>query len=371
MRYNKFGNTGMNISALGFGAMRLPMEGDKINDELAVPLLQRAFDLGVNYVDTAFFYCGGNSEYTVGKALKGYRDRVYLSTKFPIKEDSTRSDYRSTLEEQLRKLDQEYIDCYHFHGINLDRFKNTILKNDLIKEAQKAKDEGLIKHISFSFHDTPQAMMEIIDSGYFESVLCQYNMLFRDNEEAIKYAHDKGLGVVVMGPVGGGNLSYPIREFEKSVGDKCGTPELALRFVMSNPNVSCALSGMSNMQMLEENAKVASDSSALTEEERKTVLETCDKLKKLTELYCTGCEYCKPHCPKHIHIPYVFQTMNLHRVYGLTEVAKKKYAAIGSEEWMGVKPSECIECGECEKYCPQHIEIRKQLKEVVSVLGEE
>ncbi len=367
MLYRKFGRTGINISALGFGAMRLPMKGDEVDEELAIPMLQRGFDLGINYVDTAYFYCNGKSEYTVGKALKGYRDKVYLSTKFPIKENSTRSDYRSKLEEQLKKLDQEYIDFYHFHGINKERFYNTIMKNNLIAEAQKAKDEGLIKHISFSFHDKPEALIELIDTGYFETVLCQYNMLDRSNEEAIAHAHQKGLGVVIMGPVGGGNLSYPIEAFEKAVGNKCGTPELALRFVLSNPNVSCALSGMGNMEMLEENARIASDPIVLTEEERESILQTCNQLKELSNLYCTGCEYCLP-CPKGINIPNVFRVMNLHRVYGLTDLAKKKFAEFGKSEGAGKSPEDCIDCGACEKKCPQNIQIRKQLKETVKSL---
>lgn len=368
MLYRKFGNTGIEISALGFGAMRLPMNDKEVDDELAVPMLQKGFDFGINYVDTAYFYCNNNSEYTVGKALKGYRDKVYLSTKFPMWDTATRSDYRSKLEEQLKKLDQDYIDFYHFHGLNRERFNNVVLKNDLITEAQKAKDEGLIKHISFSFHDKPDAMIEIINSGFFESVLCQYNMLDRANEKAIAHAHEKGLGVVIMGPVGGGNLSYPIEAFEKSVGNKCGTPELAMRFVLSNPNVSCALSGMGNMQMLEENVRIASDATDLSPEELENILKTCDQLKELSNLYCTGCEYCIP-CPKGIHIPHVFQMMNLHKVYGLTDLAKKKFAELGKNEWNGQSPVVCSECGACEKKCPQKIRIREQLKETSALLG--
>lgn len=368
MLYRKFGNTGVEISALGFGAMRLPMLGKEVNDELSIPLIQKGFDMGINYVDTAYFYCNDKSEITVGKALKGYRDKVYLSTKFPIWDTATRSDYRRKLEEQLKKLDQEYIDFYHFHGIGKTKFENVVIKNELIKEAQKAKDEGLIKHISFSFHDKPEAMIELIDSGYFESVLCQYNMLDRSNEKAIAHAHAKGLGVVIMGPVGGGNLSYPIESIEKSVGNKCGTPELALRFVLSNPNVSCALSGMGDMHMLEENTRIASDPTDLSALEKENILKTCDQLKELTNLYCTGCEYCIP-CPKGIHIPYLFNMMNLHRVYGLTDVAKKKYNDLGKEEWMGKSPLECSECGACESKCPQKIQIRQQLKETAEALG--
>ncbi|MGI6563572.1 MAG: aldo/keto reductase [Clostridia bacterium] len=372
MKYRKFGNTGVMVSALGFGCMRLPMietdNGKVVNEELSVKIIRQAIDQGVNYFDSAYGYCGGKSEETLGKALKdGYREKVYVSTKVPTSRIKEKGDYRRFLEEQLRRLDAGPIDFYHFHYLTDNVWNDIVLKYDLLKEAIKAKEEGLIKHISFSFHDKPEVMMKIIDTGVFESVLCQYNLLDRANEEAIAYANRKGLGVVIMGPVGGGRLVAPSEVFKKIFGkESASTPELALRFVLGNPNVSCALSGMSDEKMVAENIKTADDSSPLSEEELARVANALDEIKSLADLYCTGCEYCLP-CSQGINIPHLFRIMNYHKVYGLTSFAKGLYGRVGTSEKEGKKASECVECGACETKCPQNIEIRKQLKDVVSV----
>lgn len=373
MQYRDFGNTGVKISTLGFGAMRLPkkeVHGKDIYDEdKSIEIIHRAFELGVNYIDTAPYYCEKKSEPIVGKALKGWRDRVYLSTKNPVEDDSG-AHYRERLENSLRKLDVEYIDFYHMWGIDWATFEEKInVKNGPMIEALKAKEEGLIRHISFSFHDKPENMIRLIDTGYFETVLCQYNLLDRGNEKSIEYAHDKGLGVVIMGPVGGGRLGAPSEVIKNLLpGKVMSSAETALRFVISNKNVSCALSGMGSIEMLEENARIASNESQLNEEEIKAVNMAMEENKRLAELYCTGCNYCMP-CPKGINIPLNFQLMNYHRVYGLTEYARSEYSKIGIVEWLkGKKAEECVECGVCEEKCPQKLEIRRQLKETVKAL---
>jgi predicted aldo/keto reductase-like oxidoreductase len=373
LQYRKYGNTGVMISALGFGTMRLPeVETNgtwNVDEEKAVKILHRAFDLGVNYVDSAYGYCHGNSEYAVGKALKGYRDKVYLSTKMPTWKAKKEGDYTRLLEEQLKKLDVDYIDFYHFHSLDKKSWENTVLKLNLLKEAEKAKSEGLIKHISFSFHDAPEVMKEIIDTGIFESVLCQYNLLDRSNEEAIAYAREKGLGVAIMGPVGGGRLSVPSDVISKSLGGGFkGTPEVALRFVLGNQNVSCALSGMSTMEMVEENTKVASMEEPISKEDWSKVNTMLEETKRLADLYCTGCDYCMP-CTKGIKISKVFSLMNYHKVYGLTEYAKNEFKNLGKNDSYGSSPADCIECGACEGRCPQKIKIREQLKQSVKELS--
>jgi len=373
MQYRKFGNTGINISALGFGCMRLPeYEKDKkwyIDEDKAIPMIHKAFELGVNYVDTAYGYCHGNSEYTVGKAIKGFRDKVYLSTKLPTWMVKETGDYRRLLEKQLEKLGEDYIDFYHFHSLNKNSFENIVLKYNLLDEAQKAKDEGLIKHISFSFHDKPEVMKEIIDTGAFESVLCQYNLLDRTNEEAIAYAVSKGLGTVIMGPVGGGRLAAPSELISRMSSSGSGsTPEIALRFVLGNPNVNCALSGMSTISMVEENTKVASMDPQLYKDDWDKINRMVEETKKLSELYCTGCNYCMP-CPTGINIPHVFSLMNYHKVFGLTEYAKSNFSRLGPEAKTGRSPADCIECGVCETKCPQKILIREKLKETLKELA--
>jgi len=375
MIYKEFGKTGKNVSALGFGAMRLPMkeaDGKKIVDEdLAVPLMQQAFDMGINYVDTAPLYCEKLSENAVGKALKGYRDKVYLSTKNPI-EDNDGDHWMARLENSLKKLDTDYIDFYHFWGISLKSFKGWQgLKYGPMEAALKAKEQGLIKHISFSYHDSPENYKPIIDSGFFESTLIQYNLLDRSNEENIAYAKSKGLGVIVMGPVGGGRLGAPSEKIQGLLKNKLSSSaEMALRFVLSNENVDMALSGMSDMKMVMENFAVASLTGHLTEKEIKNVKAMMEENKELAKLYCTSCNYCKP-CPQGIDIAYLFEIMNRYRVYDLKEHAKSAYYEM-MNGWSWVKSadaSKCTECGQCEGKCPQKLPIIRQLKETHATLA--
>jgi len=375
MQYRPFGNTGIEISALGFGAMRLPskqVDGKTVFDyEESARMIQRAYELGVNYFDTAPYYCDGESEIIVGKAIKGFRDKIYLSTKNPI-EDGSGEHFRERLEKSLKNLDTDYIDFYHMWGINLESYNNDInIPGGPLEAALKAKEEGLIRHICFSFHDKAENLFTLIDTGNFETLLCQYNLLDRSNEAAIAYAKEKGLGVVVMGPVGGGRLGIPSAAIANLLPGKVkSSAEIALRFVITNPGVSCALSGMGTMAMVEENARIASNVEPLSQEELLQINGSMEENKKMADLYCTGCNYCMP-CPHDVNIPLNFQLMNYHRVYGITQYAKEQYAQIGKFDWMkGKNAAACIECGICEDKCPQKLEIRKQLKETAAALGE-
>ena len=377
MQYRDFGNTGIKVSILGFGSMRLPEVETKgkyrVEEEESIKMIHRAFELGVNYMDTAYPYCHGQSEIVVGKALKGYRDKVYLSSKMPTWLVEKTSDYRRFLEEQLKKLDVEYIDFYHFHGLDEECFKDKVLKYNLLKEAEKAKDEGLIKHISFSFHDKPEVFKRLIDIGIFESVLCQYNLLDRGNKEVMAYAKSKGLGVAVMGPVGGGRLG--VSDILKETGSSTieSTAELALRYVFANKNVSTALSGMENMKMVQENAKVASLSKPFSNRQLQAIEDYIEKRKKKKEIPCNSCGYCLP-CPHGVAIPDIFELMNYYILHSKKDYVWKLYTNIGQgtlesgEKDQRKRADACQECGECEEKCPQKIEIMEKLKEVHTVL---
>ena len=375
MQYRPFGKTGINISTLGFGCMRLPEiqkeDGSwEVDQEKTNEMLRRAYDLGVNYFDTALYYCHSNSEIAVGQALKPIRDKVYISTKCPLDLVKEPGDLRKVLETSLKKLDTDYVDFYHFWGINQKTFDEKIAPMNLIAEAYKLKEEGLLRHISFSFHDTPEALKHIIDNGEgLESVLLQYNLLDRANEEMIQYAASKGLGVVVMGPVGGGRLAAPTELAAKLGTEAVNTYELAFKFVLGNPGVCCALSGMQTLDMVEKNAVVASLENPMSEEEWRRVGESLENLKKFSELYCTGCGYCQP-CPKGINIPKIFQAYTYLNVYGLTETAKNTWNGyLNDQKNPGVSPSECINCGYCERKCPQHLKVRELLKKVEAKLS--
>ncbi|MDP3046169.1 MAG: aldo/keto reductase, partial [Chloroflexota bacterium] len=261
MQYRKFGNTGISLSALGFGSMRLPMtaDGEHVDEEKAIPVLQRAYELGVNYFDTAPGYCQKESEIVVGKAIKPWRQEILLSTKNEV-ENASGADWRRRLETSLRKLDQGYVDFYHMWGISWQDYVGKIdTPNGPLTEARRARDEGLIRHISFSFHDKPEALLRLIETGHFESMTVQYNLLDRANEPGIRLARERGMGVVIMGPVGGGRLAGFLPEINRLIpGGAKSTPALALRFVLANAGVGVALSGMSSVQMVEENVATVS-----------------------------------------------------------------------------------------------------------------
>lgn len=376
MQYTEFGRTGIQVSRLGFGCMRFPsreVDGKKVFDEEeSIRMMHRAMELGVNYFDTAPGYCEKQSEIIVGKALKGRRDKVYLSTKYPS-EEASGDELERKLETSLKKLDTDYIDFYHMWGISLKTFVERLDTPDgPMARARKLRDAGVIRHISFSFHDAPENMIEIIrrGEGVFASVLCQYNLLDRANEDAIAYAHEQGLGVTIMGPVGGGRLGAPSKVIQDLLPGKVqSSAEMALRFVMNNRNVNIALSGMSSMDMVEENAAVASNMEPLTPEEEARIAASLEENRRLADLYCTGCNYCMP-CPKGINIPEIFKMMNYHRVYGLTKFARDNYARIGKEPWLNFQnAAACVQCGACEKKCPQHLHIREQLRAAHEALG--
>ena len=367
--YRNLGRTGYKVSQLGFGAMRLPMVGEgeaaRVNRELAIPMIHRAFEAGVNYIDTAVGYCNQDSQRVVGEALKGWRDRIVVSTKNPEYEDE--KTWWQHLENSLERLQVDYIDIYNHHGIRWSRYVEHV-EPRVSKWMVRAKDQGLIKHICTSFHDTNENLVKLIDTGYVESITLQYNMLDRKLEEGIAYAHEKGVGIVVMGPVAGGRLGTSSPVLEDLVPQVKQVPELALRFVLSNPNVCVALSGMSTMQQVEENIATASDQVSLSPEDRAAIEEQLERLSHMADLYCTGCGYCMP-CPNEVNIPHIFQKYNEARVYGLWEPARASY-----QEWRwvsGKQADACLECGECEDKCPQNIPIREQLKEAHEALSKE
>jgi hypothetical protein len=372
--YRELGTTGLKVSQLGFGAMRLPMtetaDGEKrVDDEKATAMIHRAFEGGVNYIDTAVMYCAHDSQRAVGEALKGWRDQIVVSTKnHYFGEDE--GEWRKNLEDSLRLLQIDSIDIYNNHGMNWKTKWQDSLEPRICKWMEKAKDEGLIKHICCSFHDDNDALMKLVDTGFYESFTVQYNLLDQKLEEGIAYAQEKGMGVVVMGPVGGGRLGNHSEVLSGLVPGIDRVPELAMRFVLANPNVDVALSGMSSMEHVEENLEICSDEISLSDDDKAAIAEHLERMKEMAKLYCTGCNYCMP-CPQNVAIPKIFERYNMGRVYGLWDVAKKQYNRIGTNKWdKGAKADACIECGICEDKCPQNIPIRKQLAEAHEKLAE-
>ncbi len=380
MHYRTLGKDGSKVSVLGFGCMRLPTieQGSKINREEAIKLIRKGIDNGINYVDTAWTYHRGESEVVLGLALKdGYREKVTLATKCPVghKDFTEGDDFFKFLNEELERLDVDYIDYYLLHALNKKTFEEKVLGMNVIERALQAKKDGKIKHLGFSFHDKPEVLKEIIDTGHFDLVLVQYNILDQVNREMMHYAQSKGMAVAVMGPVGGGRLAgEDIHEDLK----KWLTPgrknfaDLAFKFVHSNPDVSVALSGMGSDAMLDDNLALASRDNydTMTEDEKKRIEGIGTQFKELCDNICTQCKYCEP-CPNGVSISFIFAELQRYQIYGQHEMAKHYYSLIGQVPWaQGENAEACIECGECLEKCPQNIEIIEQLKKAHEILSQ-
>ncbi|MFW9980537.1 MAG: aldo/keto reductase [Candidatus Thorarchaeota archaeon] len=377
MQYRTLGKSGKKVSALGFGCMRLPiLEDGKINREEAIKIIRKGIDNGITYVDTAWTYHGGESEVVVGLALKdGYQERVTLVTKCPVgrSEFTEPKHYDEHLKEQLKRLDVDYVDYYLFHALNKKSFEEKVLGLNLIERAMKAKEDGKIKHIGFSFHDTTEVLKEIIDSGNFELMLVQYNIVDQVNHDMINYAGENGLAVITMGSVGGGRLAgkdLPGEMKKWLTPGRTNFADLAFKFVLSNPNVSVALSGMGTEEMLDDNLSINSreDYDQLTKRERESIDSIAARFKELCDNICTQCKYCQP-CPNEVNISFIFEQLQRYQIYGDQEKAKRYYSMIGKAPWAaGKDASACEQCGECLEKCPQNIEIINQLEKAHEVL---
>lgn len=358
----KFGKTNYRVSRLGFGAMRLPTHPDgKVNFDLSTPLIRYALENGINFFDSHHFYHNGQSEEAIGKVVKGIpRGKIILQTKIGMYNNYKEKECWYLLEKALKKMETDYIDFYFTHSLNI---KDYLAYNSLfLKFTEKAIQQGLIKHRGFSAHDKVENVKKFILSGEFSAMLVQYNFIDQSNEELLTLAFEKGLGVEVMGPVGGGLLAVRNEKILKYAPAKVKNPaELALKFVLANPDVDIALSGMSTLQQAKENIATASSPAVLSRKDVKSIKEPFENQKKLLNLYCTGCQYCMP-CPQKVNIPAIFRFYNLAEVYGFTDRAIKGYDGLKPEE----KASMCKNCGKCEPKCPQKIPIRKKLQEAKS-----
>lgn len=366
MPYRPFGQTGKMVSPLGFGCMRLPAFdgpcGADIDEKEAIRMIRHAIDNGVNYVDTAFMYHGNNSEGLVGKALKdGYREKTYLATKSPFGWFQKPDDFEQHLQIQMERLEVETIDFYMLHAANLDSWNNIALKFGLLEKLEKAKAEGKIRHIGFSFHDTYDAFQTIVD-GYDSWDFCQIQLNYIDvvNQAGIKgleYAASKGLGVIIMEPLLGGKLANPPENMRRTLPAEKSPVEWALDYLWNRPEVSLILSGMSSMEQVEDNLRYAAASSVgmLSQQELAMFEKAKEVYDTMARVPCTKCSYCMP-CPFGVQIPSVFEAYNK-SVLSMEE-AKSMYDGLDG------KASLCRACRKCEKHCPQHIPVSERMPEV-------
>lgn len=376
MLYRNVPKTGDRLSILGFGAMRLPVNEDgSINEVKAIEQMRKAIDNGVNYLDTAYPYHGGQSEVVLGKALKdGYRNKVKIADKLPPWNIKTREDMDVILDKQLEKLGVETIDYYLLHALEGNSW-DRLVSLGVIDFLENAKAAGKIVNIGFSFHGASEDFTRILDS--YDWVFCQiqYNFLDTQNQAGIsglQYAASKNIAVIVMEPLRGGNLSRPeappaVKTMWESATIKRTPAEWALRWVWNNPEVTVVLSGMNVDEHIDQNLAIANQAEAnsLSLAELDLVAQVADKYRELMPIGCTGCQYCMP-CPAGVNIPSCFEIFNTGRMFEEPQERTQFVYAVMNGGVRGNKTyaSQCIECGECMEHCPQHIEIPDRLKEV-------
>ena len=384
MLYRNLGKTNLNVSILGFGCMRLPIQNRSgssseildpnkvINEEEARKMIQYAIDHGVNYFDTAYPYHSGKSEPLLGRALRGNRDKVMIATKLPVWLVKEEKDFERFLGEQLKRLETDHLDVYLLHGLNRQVWPK-MLQLKVFEFLNQMQADGRVRHVGFSFHDDVKIFREIVDSYDWELCQIQYNFFdenYQAGREGLIYASSKGLGIVVMEPLRGGRLTdripAEVQTIWESAEEKRTPAEWALRWVWNHSEVSTALSGVTTMEQIMENIAVADEGkpNSLSEKEISIIAQVKEVYRKMLKVDCTGCAYCMP-CETGVDIPLNFSLYNDMFMFKNPEVNVLLYSEMISPER---RASACIECGKCEEQCPQHLQIQEALKVVHKTL---
>ena len=362
MQYRKFGNTDLTASVLGFGMMRLKKKSDgTIDEDWSVKTLRYAIDQGLNYVDTAYTY--GDSERVTGLCLQdGYREKVILASKQPVSQTTCPEDFSRFLNIQLERLQTDHIDVYLLHALNRNTWKNNVLKYDLLKEAEKAKAEGKFRYLGFSFHDSLDTFKEIL-YGYDKWDFCQIQLNYMDTNyqaglEGLRLAHERGLAVVVMEPLRGGALANLPQDIAETLPGK--PVESALKYLWNIGEINVVLSGMSELEQVEQNLQYADEAHVdmLTPSEKKLIESAGDLVRATETIPCTGCNYCDV-CPQQIAISEIFKIHNKRQFDGNYLGAKESYRALGKRN-----AENCIHCGLCAEKCPQQIPVFEKLEKI-------
>lgn len=373
MQYRTLKNTGETVSVLGLGCMRFPVvkvDGkEHIDEPEAIKMIRTAIDNGVTYIDTAYPYHNRESEPLVGKALRdGYREKVMLATKSPVFSIEKEEDFDRILNEQLELLQTDHIDFYLLHSLGKNTWENVVKKFGLVEKIKKAKADGKVRHIGFSFHDELPVFKQIIEE-YPDCEFCQIQLNYADTMnqaglEGLRYAAKKGLDVIIMEPLRGGKLAMPTENVKNVLGEEKTPVEWGLSYLWNFLEVGTVLSGMSTMEQLMENITYADKGIAgcLPEDVVKRLEHAGEVFNKWALVGCTACGYCMP-CPSGIEIPEVFRVYNMTATDGV-ERTKPMYQAlkVGAEA--------CIGCRRCEKDCPQHIAISAIMPQVKKVFAD-
>ena len=354
---------GCEISRLGYGGMRFPKNGDEVDVEEAVKLLRKAYDMGVNYFDTAVVYHKGESEKIFGKAFEIYdRSSYYLADKMSIWVCKDEQEMKDPFERQLKTLKTDYIDFYLVHSLNRNHYQK-VKEFHCVEFLQEMKRQGKIKHLGFSFHDTYPVFTQILNDYDWDFVQIQLNYLDWQNqgaEQLYRELEKRNLPCMVMEPVRGGYLATldeqrakPFLEMEPNR----SIASWAIRWVESLPQVTVVLSGMSDMAQLEDNVAMMTNFEPMNEKELEAVAKVVEEIRKVNDIPCTGCRYCMD-CPMGVDIPEIFAIYSRLKIFGKDKSFVEDYKEVMEN---GNGAEHCVGCQQCMNHCPQSIEIPDKL----------
>lgn len=374
MQYRKDKN-GNDISVLGYGCMRFTKKGNSTDIDKAEKEVMAAINAGVNYLDTAYVYAG--NEVVVGEILarNHCREKINLATKLPHYLIKSMDGVEKMFQEELRRLQTDYIDYYLMHMLTDIPTWDRLKKLGMVEWIEEKKASGQICNIGFSYHGRSDMFQQLVDAYDWDFCQIQYNYMDEHSQagvDGLRHAHAKGLPVIIMEPLRGGRLVNLLPESAKELFRK--DPEgrtpaaLALKWLYNQPEVTCVLSGMNSMAMVSENVKTASESTVgcLTESDQALIDQVKIEIEKNVKVGCTGCGYCMP-CPKGVDIPGTFRCYNAMYSEG-KKSGRKDYLQCTAFRKDTSSASQCVGCGKCESHCPQHIEIRKELKNATGEL---
>ncbi|MGI6006018.1 MAG: aldo/keto reductase [Ruminococcus sp.] len=366
------------LSALGMGAMRLPVIGgdDSVIDvKAAEAMVEYAMEHGINYYDTAWAYHGGNSETVLGNALKKYpREKFFLANKFPGYDLSNMDKVEEIFEEQLKKCQVSYFDFYLFHNVcemNIDSYLDP--KYGIFEYLIQQKKAGRIRHLGFSAHGSYDVIRRFLEAYGSEMEFCQIQLnyldwKFQDACEKVQLLSEYRIPVWVMEPLRGGKLASLAPEYEsrlKELRPQETIPAWAFRFLQSVPEVTVVLSGMSDMKQLQANIRTFEENKPLNHQEMETLLSTAEEMVKKIALPCTACHYCVSHCPKELDIPFLLSLYNEHCFTEGGFIAPMALSSLPKEK----QPDACIGCRSCEAVCPQQLKISEAMADFAKKLG--
>lgn len=375
MIYKEFQD--LKLSALGLGAMRLPVTGGKdadIDEAATAEMIRYAFDHGVNYYDTAWGYHGGNSEIVMGRVLRSYpREKFYLATKFPGYDLANMTKVEEIFEKQLEKCQVSYFDFYLFHNVcemNINEYLDK--KYGIYDYLMKQKENGRIRHLGFSAHGDYAVMKRFLEAYGKDMEFCQIQLNyvdwdFQEAKAKVDLLNEYHIPVWVMEPLRGGKLAVLSEENTQKLAKLRPDEEVpawAFRFLQSIPNIVVTLSGMSNLEQLEKNIHTFESEKPLDQEEMETLLDIANRM--VNGVPCTACRYCTAHCPQEIDIPEMIRLYNEHKFTGGGFIAPMALMAV--EE--GRLPSACVACRSCEAVCPQQIKISEVMSDFAGMLKE-